>query len=460
MNREILSSNGYDFYEKNDSAQELADKTLSAFFGRKVKISDLPINPFAIMVSAGAYYVILDFSSIEGFFMPPKNGEKYSKIGLSLKALPERRRFSAAHELCHHLKDTDMRITKQGFNDDLEVFANKFATSLLMPDQIVNEVIEELEISKVDVNLDKVLKFSIKFAVSFQSAFIVLNKKLKWGLSSKDIAKESKKYKPQKMRENLTKDTDYLYSLYKEIIENYKFIKFKTPTKTKNDFLKFVVTNDHLIENGKLGKKRISEIVSLLRIKTPSELREKIKLSDAECEVVGQYLMYEHIFNNAYTSDMNELKNLHQKFCTLACFPEYGGHFRDTVAYIKGTNVAPVEPRLIEIELIELFNRNWMELDDNIKIIKEILLIHHGITVIHPFNDGNGRTSRALMNYQLISKNISPFFISYETSQKKEYYEGLQICDNTNKLHHLELYVYKNIIEMYSKLIGKSTSDQ
>ena len=95
-----------------------------------------------------------------------------------------------------------------------------------------------------------------------------------------------------------------------------------------------------------------------------------------------------------------------------------------------------------------------MELDDNIKTINEILLIHHGITVIHPFNDGNGRTSRALLNYQLISKNISPFFISYEESAKNEYYEGLRICDKTRELQQLELYTYKNIIEMYSKMIS------
>lgn len=454
MNRKILSSNGYDLFEQGDSAQELADKTLSAFFGRNVEVSDLPISPYSIMVSAGAYYVLLDLDNVEGYFLPPTDEERFSKIALRLKALPERRRFSAAHELCHHLKDTEMRITKQGLNDSSEVFANKFATNLLMPDGVVNEVIKEIGLSQAEINLDKILIFSIKFAVSFQTAFIVLNNKLNWGLSNEDIAKDSKKYKPQKKREKLIKGTDYLYGLYREIIENYHFMKFKTPLKTRNDFLKFVVTNDHLIENGTVLKERISEIVSLLRVYTPSELTRKYDFSDAEREVIGQYLMYDYIFNNTYTSDMTELKNLHQKFCSLAQFPEYGGHFRDTVAYIKGTEVTPTDPNFIEIELIDLFNRNWMELDDNIKTINEILLIHHGITVIHPFNDGNGRTSRALLNYQLISKNISPFFISYEESAKNEYYEGLRICDKTRELQQLELYTYKNIIEMYSKMIS------
>ena len=71
MNRKILSSNGYDLFEQGDSAQELADKTLSAFFGRNVEVSDLPISPYSIMVSAGAYYVLLDLDNVEGYFLPP-----------------------------------------------------------------------------------------------------------------------------------------------------------------------------------------------------------------------------------------------------------------------------------------------------------------------------------------------------------------------------------------------------
>ena len=76
-------------------------------------------------------------------------------------------------------------------------------------------MIKEIVLSQAEINLDKILIFSIKFAVSFQSAFIVLNNKLNWGLSNEDIAKDSKKYKPQKKREKLIKGTDYLYGLYR-----------------------------------------------------------------------------------------------------------------------------------------------------------------------------------------------------------------------------------------------------
>ena len=57
------------------------------------------------------------------------------------------------------------------------------------------------------------------------------------------------------------------------------------------------------------------------------------------------------------------------------------------------------------------------------------------------------------MNFQFIKNNISPFFVSYEKAKKKEYYEGLHKCDENKNNCQLETYTYKNIIEMYSKLL-------
>ena len=45
------------------------------------------------------------------------------------------------------------------------------------------------------------------------------------------------------------------------------------------------------------------------------------------------------------------------------------------------------------------------------EIMKAIAWIHHRLTVIHPFSDGNGRTSRAFMNLLLVRNGIPPIFI-------------------------------------------------
>ena len=48
---------------------------------------------------------------------------------------------------------------------------------------------------------------------------------------------------------------------------------------------------------------------------------------------------------------------------------------------------------------------------------------HAEFVRIHPFADGNGRTSRLLMNYQLLSKGFLPIFIAKEN--RLDYYNTL-----------------------------------
>lgn len=449
--KEILIERNFDIFQKNDTAEELADKTLSAFFGRNPNITDLPIDPFAIAVKAGAVYILLDTKEIEGFYILPSSTEKLGKIGIKADTLIERQRFSMAHELCHHLKDEENGESIQGDRNPVEVFANQFASSLLMPGKLLKKVVQEVGLKNQD-NLDSILEISIKFGVSFNATFLKLNKLFGWRLKPEEIAKRSRKYKPQKRKPKL-----YEYDLYKQIILNYQFINFEPPKKLKNRFLRKLLLNDHQIENGKLSNERISEIIALLRIKSPQEIVEEHDLTPDECQLVGQYLMYEYIFSTKYCHEFKELKRIHSRFCGCSKYPQFGGEFRTVTAYIKGSDVRTTDPNLIGIELIELFSNNQFKTDLTVpEYIKVCSSIHHGITKIHPFNDGNGRSSRGLMNLQLLDRNITPFLISYEEKDKKEYYKSLQVLDGSGDSKMLELYVYKNIIENYRDLISNT----
>lgn len=82
-----------------------------------------------------------------------------------------------------------------------------------------------------------------------------------------------------------------------------------------------------MIENGTVSKERISEIISLLRIKAPEIVRKEKNLNKDEIEVAGQYLMYKNIFEAYYIEMITDLKKLHELFCSCAEYPEYGDFF-------------------------------------------------------------------------------------------------------------------------------------
>ncbi len=57
-------------------------------------------------------------------------------------------------------------------------------------------------------------------------------------------------------------------------------------------------------------------------------------------------------------------------------------------------------------------------------------LFHYKFVRIHPFDDGNGRISRLLMNYVLLRNNLPPVII--KSSDKKNYLQALHLADTGN----------------------------
>ena len=82
--------------------------------------------------------------------------------------------------------------------------------------------------------------------------------------------------------------------------------------------------------------------------------------------------------------------------------------------------------------------------------IKHVVRIHHRITVIHPFPEGNGRTSRAYMNVQFVRAGITPIYIKVE--DKKDYVRALSRADQFSDYSELNEMVFKLIIRSFIDL--------
>lgn len=77
--------------------------------------------------------------------------------------------------------------------------------------------------------------------------------------------------------------------------------------------------------------------------------------------------------------------------------------------------------------------------------VESVIRIHHKLTVIHAFRDGNGRTARAFCNMMLIKRNISPVF--FKDKAKEEYKDALAIADLTGEYDALYEVFFKSILE-------------
>ena len=67
---------------------------------------------------------------------------------------------------------------------------------------------------------------------------------------------------------------------------------------------------------------------------------------------------------------------------------------------------------------------------DSQDIFNKIAKYHIDFKQIHPFKDGNGRTGRLLINYELLKNNLPPVVIAKESRVK--YFEFLRDNNSTN----------------------------
>ena len=94
---------------------------------------------------------------------------------------------------------------------------------------------------------------------------------------------------------------------------------------------------------------------------------------------------------------------------------------------INFTRPTDVESKMLELR--QKYENDWQELT----VFERATNLHMAIINIHPFSDGNGRTARLIMNYELIKNNYPPVLIN--ESQKLSYYAMLEeINTNTNYL--------------------------
>jgi Fic family protein/DNA-binding XRE family transcriptional regulator len=120
---------------------------------------------------------------------------------------------------------------------------------------------------------------------------------------------------------------------------------------------------------------------------------------------------------------------------------EYAGKYRHVQVMIKGSRHMPPPPYLVAKQMEEVFL--WYELNKN-KIHPLLLAaeMSEKIVTIHPFVDGNGRTSRLWMNLLLLKHGYVIANIKGDHTSRLMYYDVLEKAQaDQNKTPYFEFIV-------------------
>jgi Fic family protein len=116
-----------------------------------------------------------------------------------------------------------------------------------------------------------------------------------------------------------------------------------------------------------------------------------------------------------------------------------GGVYRNTSISISDTDYIPPSPEIAyqDIKYYYYLIDNMCKEQDPIKLAA---YTHTQFVTIHPFEDGNGRTARILMNYQLLKNGFYPLVI--EKNQRGDYLDRIKDYQLRNNLNSFMEFVY------------------
>ncbi len=204
------------------------------------------------------------------------------------------------------------------------------------------------------------------------------------------------------------------------------------------------VYNSNAIENSSLTLKETMKILLDMEVSRDVSVREVFEAKNL-ARVVG----YVREKSQEKEIDKELILLLHQMLIG-GINDKVAGRFRLPGEYVRvGTHIAPPPERvdrLIE-EALLLYTSNH-----HVYFLDKIAQFHLEFETVHPFNDGNGRIGRVIMNYQL--QRIGFPGVIVRDREKKDYYQAFGDYRDSKKTKTMEKILALGLMESLHKRIA------
>ena len=163
-----------------------------------------------------------------------------------------------------------------------------------------------------------------------------------------------------------------------------------------------------------------------------------------------------HLIDKNTTLNEREVLSVHNLILR-GINPEDAGRYRRVQVMIKGSSYMPPQPFLVSKEMEDFFI--WYETNkSNLHPIVLAAELHERLVTIHPFIDGNGRTSRLIMNLILLQNGYVIANIKGDYDSRMQYYNALETAQTKNNKDDFLLFIAqieKESLERYLEIIGQ-----
>lgn len=204
------------------------------------------------------------------------------------------------------------------------------------------------------------------------------------------------------------------------------------------------VYNSNAIENSTLTLKETERILLDLEVSRKISVREVF-----EAKNLVRVLAYKRNKSQEQELSIELILFLH-KMLLSGINDAIAGRFRKGNEYVRIGSFIAIPPEHIESQMKNMLIEYTS--DFSLYFLEKIAKFHLEFETIHPFNDGNGRLGRVLINYQLLRLGFPRIIIRQK--ERQIYYRAFEQFRNDKKTKEMETLLALALIESLHKRIA------
>jgi Fic family protein/DNA-binding XRE family transcriptional regulator len=290
---------------------------------------------------------------------------------------------------------------------------------------------------------DQIIKLASLLEIDFETLMVIwLKEKILYEIGQEEFALKALMVAEQEIKYNNSISSKKISSSLQKILNEIDSLKSKLETYKTVDTLKI---NKSLALEYTFESNRI-EGNTMTLLETDLVIKEGLTISGKS--------MREHLEAINHQEAIAFIKDLVQKNSVLnerdlltihnlilrGIIPQDAGRYRKIQVMINESTHVPPEPNLVPKEMEDFFV--WYEINKN-KVHPVILAaeMHERIASIQPFIDGNGRTSRLIMNLILLQNGYVIANIKGDYDTQTKYYKALETAQIKNNKEDFILFI-------------------
>jgi len=229
----------------------------------------------------------------------------------------------------------------------------------------------------------------------------------------------------------------------KSVLDTLRPLTVGEVARLKDEFLIEFTYNTNAIEGNTLTLQETAMVLEGMTI-------DRKPLKD-HLEVIGHRDAFEYMLQLVQEKvPLSEriIKEIHSLI--LIDRPEDRGVYRLIPVRIMGAKHEPPQPYLVSVQMEQLMQRHE-EIRHAMHTVERVALFHLLFESIHPFIDGNGRTGRLLLNFELGSVGFPAINVKF--SDRKNYYDCFSSYYETGSHEQMAFLVGGYVEEMLDRYL-------